>query len=53
VETRPGGDLGEKWLSADLEGDGAYIPPYPFSHRSISQPRRKALLVSGCVTTRD
>jgi hypothetical protein len=42
-DERSGGNLGEKRLSADLEGDGAYIQPPPFCHRSASQPRQKAL----------
>jgi hypothetical protein len=37
-EERRGSDLGEKRVSADLEGDWAYIEPSTFCHGSCSQP---------------
>jgi hypothetical protein len=35
--------FGRKRLSADLEGDGAYIEPPTFCHGSYYQPWQKAL----------
>jgi hypothetical protein len=51
-EERPGGDLGQKQLSVDLEGYGAYIET-PLLSRVIFPTETKGPLVSGCVTTRD